>query len=112
MSRRQPFRNRLLVAGDLNADIVLRGDVVPKFVAMDQFVDGGCLTVGGSAAITAMGAARLGIPTSFVGSVGDDPLGHTLLDRLRDRGVDVDGCVRRPGVATGFSVILQPEDGS
>lgn len=66
----------LLVVGDANPDVVLTG--VPRPIAFGQrerLVGGAALTVGGSGAITACGAARLGLRTAFVGRVGDDPAG-------------------------------------
>ena len=64
------------------------------------------LTIGSSSAITACGAARLGLAVSLVGVVGDDALGRFTLDALADRGVDVSACRVAPGRATGASVIL------
>lgn len=97
----------LLVVGDLNADLILVGeDPVPAFGQAEKLLDSGTLTIGGSSAITACGAARLGLRTAFVGVVGDDPLGRYLLGALAERGVDVSACVVDPSLATGVSVIL------
>ena len=57
----------LLVVGDANPDVVLSG--VPDAIAyaqVEQLVDTGTLTVGGSAAILACAAARLGLRTALV----------------------------------------------
>ena len=43
---------------------------------------------GGAAANVAVGLARLGVPSAFLGMVGDDPFGHFLADTLRREGVD------------------------
>jgi sugar/nucleoside kinase (ribokinase family) len=97
----------LLVVGDANPDVVLSG--VPRdlpFGQREQLVDTAAMTLGGSAAITASGAARLGLRTGFVGRVGDDDLGRYVLDALTDRGVDVSRCVIDPGVPTALTVIL------
>lgn len=45
--------------------------------------------VGGSPTNVAVGAARLDLRSAVVGSVGDDPLGAVVLDRLRAVDVDV-----------------------
>lgn len=45
--------------------------------------------VGGSPTNVAVGAARLDLCAAVVGSVGDDPLGAVVLDRLSTDGVDV-----------------------
>ncbi len=97
----------LLVLGDVLPDLVLTGgDVVPAFGQEERIVDTGTLTLGGSSAITAHAAARLGLRTAFVGVVGDDVLGRFVLDTLRDGGVDVRGCVIDPHTATGVTVVL------
>ena len=78
----------LLVVGDVNADLVLRGgDLVPAFGQREQLVDHAELVLGGSGAIVAAGAARLGLRVAMAGCVGDDALGRAMLEALD--GVDV-----------------------
>jgi sugar/nucleoside kinase (ribokinase family) len=97
----------LLVVGDCNPDLLLVGsDVVPEFGQREKLVETAQLVVGGSAAIAACGAARLGLDTAFVGAVGRDLLGTFMLDALADRGVDVSGCGADPDRATGITVAL------
>ena len=97
----------LLVVGDCNPDLLLvGGDVVPEFGQREKLVESAQLVVGGSAAIAACGAARLGLDTAFVGAVGRDLLGTFMLDALADRGVDVSGCGADPGVPTGITVAM------
>ena len=48
-------RERVLVVGDANPDLVLRGDVVPRFGQIEQLLDAADLVIGGSAAIMAHG---------------------------------------------------------
>jgi sugar/nucleoside kinase (ribokinase family) len=97
----------LLVVGDCNPDLLLLGtDVVPEFGQREKLVDTAQLLVGGSAAIAACGAARLGLDTAFVGAVGRDLLGTFMLDALADRGVDVSGCGADPERQTGITVAL------
>jgi sugar/nucleoside kinase (ribokinase family) len=96
----------LLVLGDCNPDLIVTGDVEPAFGQVEQIVEGASLTIGGSGAIVACGAARLGLRTAFIGVVGDDLFGHFMLDALTEKGVDVDGCVMSKSQPTGLSVIL------
>ena len=97
----------LVVAGELNPDIIVTGaDVEPQFGQVERLVDGITLTVGSSSAITACGAVRLGLTVAFVGVVGDDPFGRWMLDALAARGIDVTACRIEPSVPTGASVIL------
>ncbi|WP_028049703.1 carbohydrate kinase family protein [Cellulomonas sp. URHD0024] len=100
----------VLVAGDANVDLVLRGDVVPRFGQAEQLADSGDLALGGSASIAACGLARLGVPTSLVARVGDDALGRFQLDALRAAGVETSGVEVDPITPTGLSVILSTAD--
>jgi ribokinase len=99
----------LLVVGDVNADLVLRGgDLVPAFGQREQLVDEASLVLGGSGAIVAAGAARLGLRVAMAGCVGDDALGRAMLEALD--GVDV-SAVRVVSESTGVSVgLARPGD--
>jgi len=96
----------LLVLGDTNPDLVLRGDVRPQFGQVERVVDEARLVVGGSGAIMACGAARLGLGTAFCGVVGDDLFGRFMLEALRGAGVDVGAMSVSGEGPTGVSVIL------
>ena len=100
----------VVVVGDANVDLVLRGDVVPRFGQAEQLLDSGDLVLGGSASIVACGLARLGVPTSLVARVGDDVLGRFTLDALRAGGVRTDLVAIDPARPTGLSVILSAPD--
>jgi sugar/nucleoside kinase (ribokinase family) len=97
----------LLVVGDANPDVVLAG--APERLAFgqrEQLVAGGALVLGGSAAILACGAARLGLRVGLVGRVGDDAAGRFVLAALEGRGVDTSGCVVDPSLPTAITVVL------
>jgi sugar/nucleoside kinase (ribokinase family) len=95
------------VLGECNPDLVLHGGhVEPVFGQVERLVDTAELTIGGSAGITACGAARLGLRTALVAVAGDDAFGRFMLGALGERGVDVSGVVVDPAVATGVSVVL------
>jgi ribokinase len=95
----------VLVVGDANPDLILRGDVVPRFGQEEQLLTGAELVLGGSAAITACGLARLGLATTLLAAVGDDVFGAVTRQHLADRGVELDPPPAR-GVPTGLSVLL------
>lgn len=100
----------LLSVGDCNPDLILMGgELVPAFGQREQLAERGVLTIGGSAAIMACGAARLGVETALVAAVGRDPLGDYVVGAVGDRRVDVSG-VRRTGVDTGVTVVLSRGD--
>jgi ribokinase len=97
---------RVLVVGDLNPDLILRGDVVPRFGQAEQLLDAAATVIGGSAGITAHGFARLGRPVTLVAAIGPDLFGATVTAALADAGVDTDQLIARPGEVTGLTVVL------
>jgi ribokinase len=96
----------LTVVGDANVDLVLRGDVVPRFGQAEQLLTSADLVLGGSASIVATGAARLGVPTAVVAAVGTDTFGAVTERALAERGVDTSALRRVDGSPTGISAIL------
>ncbi len=96
----------VLVAGEINPDLILTGDTLPAFGQIEKLVDSAALTIGSSSAIFACGAARLGLKVAFIGVCADDVFGRFMLEELRQRDVDVSPVIVRPGGRTGLSVIL------
>jgi sugar/nucleoside kinase (ribokinase family) len=96
----------ILVAGEINPDLILSGDVEPAFGQVEKLVDSASLTIGSSSAIFACGAARLGLRVAFIGVCGNDIFGRFMLDEMSKRGVDIENVLRIPGESTGLSVIL------
>jgi len=96
----------LLVAGEINPDLILSGDVSPEFGQVEKLVADATLTVGSSSVIFACGAARLGLKVAFIGLCGDDVFGQFMLSEMQRRGVDVGPVIVRRDGKTGFSVIL------
>ncbi|TXS13127.1 MULTISPECIES: carbohydrate kinase family protein [Streptomyces] len=102
----------LLVIGDANPDIVLGPlDTPPAFGQREQLVDTGRLTLGGSGAIMACGAARLGLKVAFAGRVGDDEAGRFVRTALTARGVDTQALHTDPVLPTPLTVIVTRGDG-
>ena len=99
----------VLVAGEINPDLVLSGDVFPEFGQIEKLVDSATLTIGSSSAIFACGAARLGLKVAFIGVCGDDVFGRFMLDEMQMRDVDVGSVVVRKDGQTGLSVILNQQ---
>jgi ribokinase len=101
----------LLVVGDANPDLILRGgDVVPAFGQQERVVDEAELVLGGSGSIMACGAARLGLRVAMAACVGDDTFGQFTRSSLIDAGVDTAAVQVLPGVATGVSAVLVRDD--
>ena len=96
-----------MVLGDANPDVlVLGGDVTPAFGQQEKLVGSISLVIGGSAAITAVAAARLGLSVALVAAVGADPPGAFMLDQLAAEGVDVSAVAVRDRAPTGMTVAL------
>jgi sugar/nucleoside kinase (ribokinase family) len=102
---------RVLVAGEINVDLILQGyhafPAPGKEVLVDDFV----MALGSASAICAMGLARLGTPVAFVSKLGTDPWGAFCLDTMARAGIDVTRVVSDPGLKTGVTVsISSPRD--
>lgn len=96
----------ILVAGEINPDLILSGNTIPEFGQVEKLVDSASLTIGSSSAIFACGAVRLGLKVAFVGVCGDDIFGRFMMDEMSKSGVDVSEVLIIPGGQTGLSVIL------
>jgi sulfofructose kinase len=72
-----------------------------RVVATDVVVAGG-----GPAATAAVALARLGVPVTFVGSIGDDDAGTAIRRGLEDEGVDVSDLSVVPGARSPQSAVL------
>ena len=96
----------VLVAGEINPDLILTGDVRPEFGQVEKLVDSATLTIGSSSAIFACGAARLGLKVGFIGVCGQDVFGRFMLDEMSKRDVDIGNVIVRPDGSTGMSIIL------
>jgi ribokinase len=95
----------VLVLGDLNPDLVLRGDVAPRFGQAEQLLDSAELVIGGSGGITAHALALLGVQVRLLADVGDDVFGRDVTVRLANAGVDTRS-IDTSALPTGLSVIL------
>lgn len=100
----------VLVVGDANPDLILRGDVVPRFGQAEQLLSGADLVIGGSGAILAHGLARLGRTTRLVAATGSDTLGDLMRQLLSAGGVDTSALLRQAGTSTGVTVVLSSPD--
>jgi len=96
----------ILVAGEINPDLILSGNVVPEFGQVEKLVDNATLAIGSSSAIFACGAARLGLRVAFIGVCGEDVFGRFMLDEMQKHSVNVSNVIMRADGQTGLSVIL------
>ena len=66
---------------------------------------------GGAPANVAVGVARLGGASAFMGKVGEDEFGHMLAELLRTNQVDTSGVRFDPGARTALAFVTLREDG-
>lgn len=92
--------------GILVADLVARPVVEVPPPGELRLVDAMGLHVGGCAASTASGLARLGVRAGVLGKVGRDALGDFLLGALRRDGVDTSAVIVDPTVSTSSTMAL------
>ena len=99
----------ILVAGSLNADLVVR---TPRFPQPGETISGEDLHVipGGKGANQAVAAARHGTQVSMLGRVGRDDFGDFLLENLKSNSVD-SRYVRRDDASTGTAIIIVDSSG-
>lgn len=102
---------RVLIAGEINVDLVLQGYREFPTPGREVLVDGFEMVLGSASAIMAMGLARLGTPVAFVGKVGSDVWGRYCIEEMAGRGIELSRVVPDPRLKTGVTVsITSPED--
>jgi ribokinase len=95
---------RVTVVGSANVDLVARVAALPApgaTITSSSFRR----VPGGKGANQAVALARLGVPTTFVGAVGDDADGLALVAGLRAEGIDT-SAVRVVAGPTGMALIV------
>lgn len=101
----------IITAMDTCADLMVTGDVVPRFGQAEKMVEGYFLEMGGSACIFSCQCAKLGLKTTGVGVVGKDTFGDLVMKRLAEAGVDTSLIETDPHAQTGLGVALCKLDG-
>ena len=99
----------VVVVGAANLDLVARASRLPKpgeTVSASHFFE----ACGGKGVNQAIAAARAGARTAFIGALGRDHAGETLLAALVKDGVDV-SAVQRVSAPTGRALIGVSDDG-
>ncbi len=97
---------KVLVAGELNVDLVLQGYHAFPEAGKEVLVDDFVMVLGSASAICAMGLARLGVPVAFLGKAGEDPWGQFCIECLKGRGIDVSRALCEPSQKTGVTVAI------
>ncbi|MDP9147664.1 MAG: carbohydrate kinase family protein [Acidobacteriota bacterium] len=94
----------VLTAGDLFAELVMSGFTSwPPSPGEEVFAEEFCREVGGGAAITACGLAKLGVKVGLVGAVGAAD-GEWMIERLESQGVNTNAMQRSAQEPTAITV--------
>jgi ribokinase len=101
----------VVVFGSINLDLVIEVAHLPakgETVIGDRFFS----SAGGKAANQAVAIAKLGIPVSLVGQVGDDTFGQTLINSLQSSGVNTDSININSHTYSGIASIVVDQYGA
>jgi ribokinase len=96
----------ILCVADLCVDVILRGNVRPRFGQVEQFIDDYSFHLGGSATIFAGQAAKLGATVGIIGAVGQDLLGRFVVEQLQRLELDTSRVRIDPQLKTGAGFAL------
>ncbi|MFK8051798.1 MAG: ribokinase [Woeseiaceae bacterium] len=101
---------RIVVAGSINIDYVLRTPTLP---GAGETISGSDFLVvgGGKGANQAVACARLGADTALLGFVGSDAAGRDCLIRLAAENLDKDSLMTAKDKTTGSALIFVAENG-
>jgi ribokinase len=102
-------RGRVLVAGEINTDLVGRAARAPE---AGETVSGTSFAIfgGGKGANQAVSAARSGATVAMLGAVGDDDFGRQQLDNLLAEDIDIAAVDVTDEAASGVALIVVEED--
>ena len=96
----------ILVAGEINADLVLR-EVTPfPALGREVLVSESELVLGSASAICASGLARLGNRVTFSGKVGDDLFGRFCLETMSRSEIEIEHVIVDKETKTGITVSI------
>ena len=101
---------KVLVAGELNPDLVLASLTSAPEQGREVVARDFALRLGSSSAICAAGLAKLGNDVAFLGMAGDDVFGRFCAEQLIDAGVDVSLVRADPALQTGLTVSISDRD--
>ncbi|MBK9121822.1 MAG: carbohydrate kinase family protein [Chloroflexi bacterium] len=103
----------VIVSGHLCLDLLpdMRRASPSDLAVPGRMVDVGPMQVatGGAVSNTGIALHRLGVDVGLHATVGDDLIGHLILDHVRSQvGERADMIVVRPGLASSYTIVLAP----
>jgi sugar/nucleoside kinase (ribokinase family) len=96
----------ILVAGEVNADLVFRGVSPFPTLGQEVLVSESELVLGSASAICASGFARLGNRVVFAGKVGDDLFGRFCMEDMARSGIELAHVLVDKEASTGITVSI------
>ncbi len=96
----------VVVVGELNVDIILNEITALPSVGDEILAGKMDVTLGSSSAIFASNISTLGVSTAFLGKIGNDDFGRTVLNSLKEKHVNTDSIIESSGKKTGASIAL------
>ena len=102
----------LMCVGVALVDSIIRGFDPNPVSASGYRAASGSLNVGGEAVNEAMAAAKLGMKTGILCSLGEDAAGELIVAALNRRGVDTDPILRSAEHPTPVTTMFVREDGT
>src|ERR1700675_3807803 len=108
--RKRMMRNTTRFAPNRALDVICLGRFAVDFYAQQigarlEDVRSFAKYLGGSSANTAFGCARLGLKAGLISRIGDDALGHFLVETIEREGCDTSHISTDPARLTGAVVL-------
>lgn len=102
---------KVLVVGSINMDFIIKLEEIPK---VGETLLGESLeqVPGGKGANQAIALSRLGTETYFLGKIGRDNLGESLIENMKISEIKVDNIEKIDGISTGMAMINVDKDGN
>lgn len=104
------MESKILVVGSMNMDLVVKTDEIPKIgetLLGKEFLQ----IPGGKGANQGVAIAKLNNKVTFLGMVGKDSYGESLLDSMQEFGVDISH-IETTDTSTGIAVINVDKSGN
>ncbi|MDF2533202.1 MAG: rbsK [Clostridia bacterium] len=102
--------NKVLIVGSINMDMVTAVNSIPKkgetvlASTMQKYH-------GGKGANQGVASSRFGAKTSFIGAIGDDEDGKTILESMKSEGIYINGIKIHENEKTGMAWITVDQKG-
>ena len=102
----------LICIGMALVDSIIKGFDPEPVSASGYRAESGSLNIGGEAVNEAMAAAKLGMKTGILCSLGEDAAGDMIADALVRQGVDTSRILRSAGCPTPVTTMFVNDDGT